>query len=66
MGVYSLVHVKRCVVSCSCMFQRGKSGVVWFICCARVRLCALVSVASIVFIVGAAVWSSLFIFLLLR
>ena len=30
MGVYSSVHVKRCVVSCSCMLQRGQSGVVWF------------------------------------
>ena len=29
-GVCSLVHVKRCVVSCSCMLQRGQSGDVWF------------------------------------
>ena len=29
-GVYSSVHVKRCVVSCSCMLQRGQSGVMWF------------------------------------
>ena len=82
-GVYSLVHVKRCVVSCSCMLQRGQSGVVWFVTstlcrydvrkgdlfvlsCAKVRRCALVSVASVVFIVGAAVCSSLLIFLLLR
>ena len=27
MVVYSLVHVKRCIVSCFCMLQ---SGVVWF------------------------------------
>ena len=78
MGVYSSVHMKRCVVSCSCVLQ---SGVVWFaastlydvkkgnlfvLSCARVRRCALVSVASVVFIVGAAVCSSLLIFLLLR
>ena len=30
MGVYSSVHVMRCVVSCSCMLQRVESGVVWF------------------------------------
>ena len=30
MGLYSSVHVKRCVVSCSCMLQRGQRGVVWF------------------------------------
>ena len=30
MGVYSLVHVKRCIVACSCMLQRGQSGVMWF------------------------------------
>ena len=85
MGVYSLVHVKRCVVSCSCMLQRGQSGVVWFeastlyrydvrkgdlfvLSCAMVRRCALVSVsvASVVFIVEAAVCGSLLFFLLLR
>ena len=53
MGVYSSVHVKRSVVSCSCVLQRGQSGGVWFvastlyrydvrkgdlICCARVVL----------------------------
>ena len=71
-GLYSSVHVKRCVVSCSCMLQRKQSGVVWFeastlcrydvrkgdlfvLSCARVRHCALVSVASVVFIAGAAV-----------
>ena len=83
MGVYNSVHVKRCVVSCSCNLQRGQSGVVWFeastlsrydirkgdlfvLSCARVRRCALASVASAVFIVGAAVCSSLLIFLSLR
>ena len=78
MGVHSSVHVKRCVLSCSCMFQRGQCGVVWFaastlyryegdlfvIICAKVRRCALVSVASVVFIVVVAVCSSLLIFLL--
>ena len=69
-------------MSCSCVLQRGQCCVVCnvdFVCrydvrkgdlfvisCARVRRCALVSVASIVFIVGAAVCSSLLIFLLLR
>ena len=81
MGVYSPVHVKRCVVSCSCVLERRQSGVVWFaastlyrydvrkgdlfvLCCARVRRCASVSVASAVFIVRTAVCSSLLIFLL--
>ena len=75
MGVYSSLHVKRCIVSCSCVLQRGQSGV-WFaastlyrydvrkgdlfaLSCARVRHCALVSVTSVVFIVGTAVCSSL-------
>ena len=66
-------------MSCSCVLQRGRSGVVLFasstlhrydvrkgdlfvLSCARVRRCALVSVASVVFIVGAAVCSSLLIF----
>ena len=83
MVVYSSVHVKRCVMLCSCMLQRGQSGVVWFalstlyrhdvrkgglfvLSCARVGRCDLVSVASVVFIVEAAVCSSLVIFLLLR
>ena len=83
MGVYSSVHVNMCVVSCSCVLQRGQSDVVLFTVstlyrydvrkgdlfvpsCARVRRCALVNVASVVFIVGAAVCSSLLIFLLLR
>ena len=82
-GVYNSAHVKRCVVSCSCMLQRGQSGDVWFeastlygydvrkgdlfvLSCARTRRRALVSVASVVFNVGAAVCSSLLIFLLLR
>ena len=83
MWVYNSVHVKKCVVSCSCMLQGGQSDVVWFAAstlyrydvrkgdlfvpsCAKVRRCALVSVASVVFIFGAAVCSSLLIFLLLR
>ena len=84
MGVLGSVHAKRCVVSCSCMLQRGQSDVVWFeastlcryddvrkgdlfvLSYARVRRCDLVSVASVVFIVGAAVFSSLLIFLVLR
>ena len=83
MDLYSSVHVKRCVVSCSCLLQRGQSGVVWFkastLCrydvrkcdlfvlrCARVRHCALFSVPSIVFIVGAAMCSNVLFFLLLK
>ena len=79
MGVYTSVHVKRCVVSCSCVLQRGQRGVVLFVAsilyrydvlkgdlfilsCARVRRCALVSVASVLFIVGAAVCSSMTIY----
>ena len=70
MGAYSSVHVKRCGVSCSCMLQRRQSGEaskgdLLVLICARVRRCALVIVASIVFIAGA-VCSSLLIFLLLR
>ena len=70
-------------MSCSCMLQRGQSGVVLFeastlcrydvrksdlfvLSCDRVRRCALVCVASVVFIVGAAVCSSLLFFLLLK
>ena len=70
-------------MSCSCMLQRGQSGVVWFetstlcrydvrkgdlfvLSCAKVRRCALDSVASVVFIVRVAVCSSLLFFLLLR
>ena len=83
MGVYSLVHVKKCVVSCSCVLQRGQSGVVWFaastlcrynvtvrkgdlfvLSCARVRHCVLVSVASVVFTVGAAVCECILCFVL--
>ena len=75
MGVHSSVHAKRCVVSCSCVLQTEQSSVVLFevstlcryvLSCARVRRCALVNVASVVFIVGAAVCSSLLICLLLR
>ena len=83
MGVYSLVYVKRCVVSCSCMLHRGLSGVVWIeastlcrydvrkgglfvLSCTKVRRCAFVIVAYVVFIAGAAVCSSLLNFLLLR
>ena len=29
-GVYSSVQVKMCVVSCTCMLQRGQSCAVWF------------------------------------
>ena len=43
-----------------------KKGDLFVLSCARVRCCALVSVASVVFIVGAAVCSSLLIYLLLR
>ena len=41
-------------------------GDLFLLSCARVRRCALVSVVSVVFIVGAAVCSSLLFFLLLR
>ena len=43
-----------------------RKGDLFVLGCARVRCCALVSVASVMFIVGAAVCSSLLLFLLLR
>ena len=43
-----------------------RKGDLFVLSCAKVRRCALVSVASVVFIVGAAVCSSLLICLLLR
>ena len=43
-----------------------RKGDLFVLSCARVRRCALVGGASVVFIVGAAVCSSLLIFLLLR
>ena len=39
-----------------------RKGDLFVLSCAKVRRCALVSVASVVFIVGAAVCSSLLIF----
>ena len=43
-----------------------RKGDLFVLCCAGVRRCALVSVASVVFIVGSAVCSRLLIYLLLR
>ena len=53
-----------CVVCCRYDVRKGD---LFVLSCARVRRCALVSVAaSVVFIVRATVCSSLLIFLLLR
>ena len=80
MGVYSLVHLKRCVLSCSCMLQRRQSGVVWFAASTLCRYdvkkgelfalsCARVRRCALVSVVSVvfivAVCSSLLIFLLL-
>jgi hypothetical protein len=53
------------VASTLCRYER-RSGDLFVLSWARVRRCALGSAASVVFMVGAIVCNSLFIFLLLR
>ena len=53
------------IASTLCRYDIRK-GDLFVLSCARMRRCTLVSVASIVFIVEAAVCSSLLFFLLLR
>ena len=67
MGAHSAVHVKRCYrggqsgvvwFAASTLYRYDvRKGDLFVLSCARVRHCALVSVASVVFIVGAAVCS---------